>query len=271
MGAAFTGRVYMKILFLGDVVAQSGREAVIRNIKPLKSEYGADFVIVNGENAAHGKGITATIYSRLVGAGADIVTLGNHAYSKKEIIKNMDLCPSLVFPANLHTSSGAKGYVIKDVYGTKIAVVSLICEAFMCEVEDSPVNTMERLLNQIEADQIIVDLHGESTGEKMIFARYFADRVTAVIGTHTHVQTADARIINNSCAFISDVGMCGAYDSVLGRDAEEMINRHIHKEQTRYTPATGPSIICGCLIETDDKTGKAVRIERIQRRPSGSY
>ena len=209
MGAAFTGRVYMKILFLGDVVAKSGREAVIRNIKPLKSEYGADFVIVNGENAAHGKGITATIYSRLVGAGADIVTLGNHAYSKKEIIKNMDLCPSLVFPANLHTSSGAKGYVIKDVYGTKIAVVSLICEAFMCEVEDSPVNTMERLLNQIEADQIIVDLHGESTGEKMIFARYFADRVTAVIGTHTHVQTADERIINNSCAFISDTDIFG--------------------------------------------------------------
>ena len=260
----------MKILFLGDVVAKSGREAVIRNIKPLKSEYGADFVIVNGENAAHGKGITATIYSRLVSAGADVVTLGNHAYSKSEIIKSVDLCPSLVFPGNLRSSDGGRGYVIKDVYGVKIAVVSLICEAFMCDVENNPVKAMEQLLGKIRADQIIVDLHGESTAEKMIFARYFADRVSAVVGTHTHVQTADERIISG-CAFITDVGMCGSYDSVLGRDAEESVRRFVHKEQTRYTPATGPAILCGCLIETDNRTGRAVRIERIQRRPSGSY
>jgi len=245
------------------VVAKSGREAVIRNIKPLKSEYGADFVIVNGENAAHGKGITATIYSRLVGAGADIVTLGNHAYSKKEIIKNMDLCPSLVFPANLHTSSGAKGYVIKDVYGTKIAVVSLICEAFMCEVEDSPVNTMERLLNQIEADQIIVDLHGESTGEKMIFARYFADRVTAVIGTHTHVQTADEQIIAGHTGYITDVGYTGVRDSVLGIDKDVIIARLTTYYPQKHTYPDGDIMINAVLMTIDEKNGKCTAIERL--------
>lgn len=269
MGDILSGRVFMRILFLGDVVAKSGREAVIRNIKPLKKEYGADFVIVNGENAAHGKGITATIYSRLMAAGADIVTLGNHAYSKKEIINNIDLCPSLVFPANLASAENEKGYKVKTCFGVRIAVVSILCEAFMCEIEENPVAAMKRLLEKIDADQIIVDLHGESTGEKMIFARYFADRLTAVIGTHTHVQTADERIING-CAFISDVGMCGAFDSILGRDADEMINRIVNQEKTRYTPASGPAILCGCLIETDDTTGRALSITRIQKRPSGT-
>ena len=260
----------MRILFLGDVVAKSGREAVIRNIKPLKNEYGADFVIVNGENAAHGKGITASIYSRLMAAGADVITLGNHAYAKSEIINHFDLCPSLVFPANLAHADAGRGYVIKSCFGVRIAVVSIMCEAFMCDIAERPFETMEKLLEEIEADQIIVDLHGESTGEKMIFARYFADRLTAVIGTHTHVQTADERIIDG-CAFMADVGMCGAYDSVLGRDTEEIIQRFVNNEKTRFTPASGPAILCGCLIETDDETGRAVNITRIQKRPSGSY
>lgn len=258
----------MKILFLGDVVAKCGREAVIRNIKSLKQEYAADFVIVNGENAAHGKGITASIYSRLMAAGADIVTLGNHAFSKKEIIKNIDLCPSLVRPANLSPRDEGNCVVKREVYGKSIAVVSVLCEAFMCKVEESPIEAMKRLLPSITADIIIVDLHGESTGEKMIFAKYFADQLTAVIGTHTHIQTADERIIDG-CAFISDVGMCGAYDSILGRDPQEMIEHIVEKKPTRYVPASGPAILCGCLIETDDETDRAVRIERIQRRPPG--
>ena len=260
----------MRILFLGDVVAKSGREAVIRNIKPLKNEYGADFVIVNGENAAHGKGITASIYSRLMAAGADVVTLGNHAYAKSEIVNHFDLCPSLVFPANLANTDMGRGYVIKSCFGVRIAVVSIMCEAFMCDITEGPFDAMRKLLEKIDADQIIVDLHGESTGEKITFARYFADRLTAVIGTHTHVQTADERIING-CAFIADVGMCGAYDSVLGRDIDEVIHRFANSEKTRYTPASGPAILCGCLIETDDETGRAINITRIQKRPSGSY
>ncbi|MDO4413906.1 MAG: TIGR00282 family metallophosphoesterase [Erysipelotrichaceae bacterium] len=257
----------MKILFLGDVVAKSGREAVIRNIQSLKAEYDADFVIVNGENAAHGKGITVSIYNRLVSAGADIVTLGNHAFSKKEIIANIDLCPRLVRPLNLSPTDIGSGVSVIERAGKKIAVVSVLCEAFMCPVEESPISAVEKILGKLNADLVIVDLHGESTGEKIIFARYFADRLSAVIGTHTHVQTADERILNG-CAFISDVGMCGAYDSVLGRDVEEMIAHTIEKKPTRYVPASGPAIICGCLIETDDETNRAVKITRIQKTPS---
>lgn len=259
----------MRILFLGDVVAKCGREAVIRNIKSLRDEYSADFVIVNGENAAHGKGITVSIYSRLMAAGADIITLGNHAFAKKEIINNFDLCPGLVRPANLSPLDVGSSYVIRECCGQKIAVVSIMCEAFMCKVEESPVEAMKKLLEEIKADVIIVDLHGESTGEKMIFVRYFADRLSAVIGTHTHVQTADERIIDG-CAFISDVGMCGSYDSILGRDPQEVIERIVEKKPTHYRPATGPAILCGCLIETDDQTGRAVNISRIQKRPAGA-
>ncbi len=260
----------MRILFLGDIVAKSGREAVIRNIKSLRDEYSADFVIVNGENAAHGKGITVSIYNRLMAAGADVITLGNHAFAKKEILQNIDLCPGLVRPANLSPVDAGSSYVIRECRGRKIAVVSVLCEAFMCKVEESPIDAMENLLKEIRADIIIVDLHGESTGEKMIFVRYFADRVTAVIGTHTHVQTADDRIIDG-CAFISDVGMCGAYNSILGRDPEELIDHIVKRRPTHYKPGSGPAILCGCLIETDDITGRAAAITRIQKRPAGTF
>lgn len=256
----------MRILFLGDVVAKSGREAVIRNLKSLISEYEADFVIVNGENSAHGKGITEKIYNRLISAGADVITLGNHAFSKKEIVPAIDFCPSLVRPANLEPLDIGRTIVVKEVNGKKIAVVNILCAAFMCPVTEKPVDAMNRLLNKINADIIIADLHGESTGEKMIFAKYFSNTLTAVIGTHTHVQTADERIIDG-CAFISDVGMCGAYDSVLGRDCDEMIASQTENRLTKYTPATGPAVVCGCLIETDDETNRAVSITRIQKRP----
>ncbi len=259
----------MKILFLGDVVAKCGREAVIRNIKSLKNEYGADFVIVNAENAAHGKGITASIYSRLTAAGADVITLGNHAFSKKEIINQIDLCENLVRPANLEPTHIGQAYVVRECFGKKIAVASIMCEAFMCPVSRNPVDAMRKLLEEIRADLIIVDLHGESTGEKMTFTRYFKNELTAVIGTHTHVQTADERLIDG-CAFISDVGMCGAYDSILGRDADEVMSHYIDKKLTRYTPACGPALICGCLIETDDTTNRAVSITRIQKRPNNA-
>ena len=259
----------MKILFLGDVVAKSGREAVIRNLSNMKAETGADFVIVNGENAAHGKGITASIYSRLTSAGADVVTLGNHAFSKKEIIENMDLCPRLVRPANIEPADAGTPFVVAECGGKRIAVVSILCEAFMMPVTMPPYEAMSGLLPEIDADLIIVDLHGESTGEKMMFARVFADRVTAVIGTHTHVQTADEQIIDG-CAFITDVGMCGPFNSVLGRDTDEVISRYVYKKPSRYTPAAGPSLICGCLIETDEKTNRAIRIVRMQKRPRQS-
>ena len=214
----------MNILFLGDVFAKSGRNAVVEHIPLLKAKFNCDLVIVNGENAAHGKGITEKIYHSLMDAGADVITLGNHAFSKSEIRESLGTCTSLVFPKNIEHEGTVPYYVIKEVNGKKIAVVNLLGQVFMDCASASPLEVMEDLLDEIVADIIIVDLHAEATSEKELFLRVFAKDVTAVIGTHTHVQTADEKIYKG-CAFISDVGMCGPYDSIIGRDAEEIIGR----------------------------------------------
>ena len=258
----------MKILFLGDVVAKSGREAVINNISAIQQANGIDFTIVNAENAAHGKGITQKIYNQLIDAGADVITLGNHAFAKKEIHGVIDDCPFMVRPANLNPVELGSSMVIRECCDKKITVINLLGRIFMNMATDDPVLVLEEMMEkEIEADIIIVDLHGEATSEKIIFAEYFAERLTAVIGTHTHVQTADERLIKG-CAFITDAGMCGPWDSVLGRDIEEVISHHVDKETTHYLPASGPSVICGCIIEVDDTTNRAVGIERLQIRPS---
>ncbi len=257
----------MNILFLGDVVAKSGREAVLRQLGSLKEEYSADFTIVNAENAAHGKGITPKIYSSLIKAGADVITLGNHAFSKKEMIQEIDTCSFMVRPVNMEPTEAGNIIVIRRFKDLRIAVVNILGKAFMSGITDDPIPAMEKLLPQIRADIIIVDYHGEATSEKMMFTKYFSSRVTAVIGTHTHVQTADERIIDG-CAFITDAGMCGAYDSILGRDSSEVMQHMIEGKLTSYTPAGGPAVISGCLITVDEETCRAVSIRRIQKRPA---
>lgn len=256
----------MNILFLGDVVARSGREAVTRDLPALQREYSADFTIVNGENAAHGKGITKKIYKQLMDAGADVITLGNHAFSKREILETINDCPAMVRPANMEPFHAGSSCVIKECMGKRIAVINILGSAFM-NATGHPILVMEELLKGLEADIIIVDLHGEATSEKILFARYFSEKVTAVIGTHTHVQTADETVING-CAFITDAGMCGPYDSVLGRDTGEVLARLLDDMPTYYKPASGRVVICGCLIRVDDRTNRAVSISRIQKRPA---
>ena len=253
----------MKILFLGDIVAKSGREAVVRMLPDLKIRYGADFTIVNGENAAHGKGITVKIYRALKAAGADVITLGNHAFSKREIIEKLPECPDLVRPANMEPQDAGQTFVIRTCGKHRIAVINVVGEMLMDGSTESPFTAADKLLQQIDADIIFCDLHAETTSEKEIFLRLFADRMTAVIGTHTHVQTADEKIYRG-CAFMTDAGMCGAADSILGRDAEEVIARTVRGEKTHYTPAEGDAMICGCLITVDDETRRAVGIERIR-------
>ena len=220
----------MRILFLGDVVAKSGRKKVEERLPGLIQETKSDFVIVNGENSAHGKGISTKIYHSLKNAGADVVTLGNHAYSKSEIKLHFDECPDLVCPANLE-----------------------------------PIVTMNRLLDKIHADCIVVDLHAEATSEKELFLRMFADKCVAIMGTHTHIQTADEKIYHG-CAFITDVGMCGPYDSILGRDAEEVIAHNVYRQNTRFTPSENEAMLCACIIDIDDNN-RAVSIQRLQERP----
>ena len=256
----------MKILFLGDVVSESGCESVSRMIPEIKSGYHADFTIINAENAAHGKGVTMKLYNQLIDAGADVITLGNHAFSKREILYSFDECPYMIRPANMEPFDVGHSVFIKECGTKKIAVMNLLGQIFMSRATDDPVHVCEELLKDIDSDIIIVDFHGEATSEKIMFAHYFADSLTAVIGTHTHVQTADERIIRG-CAFISDVGMCGPYESILGRDIKEVISRSVNGVNTQYLPADGPSIICGCLITVDDDTNRAVSIERIQIRP----
>ena len=255
----------MNILFLGDVVGRAGRTAVCSRLAGLKREYEADFTVINGENAAHGKGITPAIYRELVNAGADVITLGNHAFSKSEITAKFHECPNLIRPANMEPESVGHSWVIQNCGGKRIAVVNILGGVFMQEAVGESYPVMEQILNEIDADIILADLHAEATGEKELFWFLYRSRLAAVIGTHTHVQTADERV-SEGCAYISDVGMCGSYDSVLGRDYEELLARR-NGIQTRYTPAETPAVICGVLIEIDDSTNRAVGIKRIQERP----
>ncbi|MBQ9327755.1 MAG: TIGR00282 family metallophosphoesterase [Solobacterium sp.] len=255
----------MKILFLGDVVSRSGRIAVKRRLADLKQEVGANFTVINGENAAHGKGITSSIYNELMEAGADVITLGNHSFSKHEILGKLNECPYLVRPANMDPEEPGNCVVIRECQGKRIAVVNILGGVFMNNALGESYPVGERLLNSIDADIILVDFHGEATGEKELFWYLYRDRITAMVGTHTHVQTADERIAHGS-AYISDVGMCGSFDSILGRDVDEMIAR-THGKATRYTPAETPAILCGVVIEIDDATNRAIRITRIQERP----
>lgn len=255
----------MRILFLGDVVAKSGRKKVEERLPGLIQETKSDFVIVNGENSAHGKGISTKIYHSLKNAGADVVTLGNHAYSKSEIKLHFDECPDLVCPANLEPVDISKMICVKECCGKKIAVVNILGSVFMDCSTDEPIVTMNRLLDKIHADCIIVDLHAEATSEKELFLRMFADKCVAIMGTHTHIQTADEKIYHG-CAFITDVGMCGPYDSILGRDAEEVIAHNVYRQNTRFTPSENEAMLCACIIDIDDNN-RAVSIQRLQERP----
>jgi metallophosphoesterase (TIGR00282 family) len=255
----------MNILFLGDVTGRTGRKAVLRRLPSLKKETAADFTIINGENAAHGKGITSGIYHELMDAGADVITLGNHMFSKHEITEHMDECPYLVRPGNLFPPEPGSCIVTRTCLGKRIAVISLCGSIFMDGVMESPFVTMDKILAETEADVIVVDFHAEATSEKELFFHVYRNRVTAVIGTHTHVQTADEMVLDG-CAYISDAGMCGPMESIIGRDIEEVKARMIHGEKTRYVPSKNPAMICGVLISLDE-SGRARSIRRIQERP----
>ncbi len=259
----------MRILFFGDIVARQGREIVLSCLDKLKEEYKPDIVIANGENSAHGKGITYKIYNQLRNTGIDVITMGNHTFSKSDIFENLTLMDRLVCPRNhIKYVDDCLDHIIVRVKDLRLMVVSLQCEAMMNETSASPFATMDELLEKEKNryDICFVDLHGEATAEKRIFAEYYKEKLIAVIGTHTHVQTADERIIGN-LAFISDAGMCGAYDSIIGRDIEECINARVKGMETRFTVADNKGVCCGVVIDIDENQKIATAIERIQIRP----
>ena len=252
---------------VGDVVGAVGRAMVAKYVPLIKEKEQVDLVICNAENAAHGKGITRKIYNQLLSYGVDVITMGNHTFSKEVLLEFIDECEKMVRPKNMEPTEAGKSTIVVEVKGKKIAVSNLLGEVFMNNVTASPFDAMLEILEEYkEADFHIVDLHGEVTSEKVAFAYQFSDRVSIAVGTHTHVQTADERIVNGRCAAISDLGMCGPYDSVLGRDINEVLTRFMSHERTRYTIAEGRGIFCGCLVEIDEESNAAVSIQRIQIR-----
>ena len=252
----------MNILFIGDIVGKSGRQIVADHLPLIKKEHDIDFVIANGENAAHGKGITQRIYRFFMEIGVDCVTMGNHTFAKSEIMDHYDDCPNLLVPANIEPLDFGNYYKVYEVNGKNICVVNLYGEAFMNRVGDSPYTYMDDIIDNVESDYIFVDFHAESTSEKIFFAKMYENDVDCVVGTHTHVQTAGERLLGN-CAFITDVGMCGPKDGVIGRDFEELYQNVILKERTHYKLASGDAMFNGVVVHVDDETMTSRSIKRL--------
>lgn len=250
----------MKILFIGDIVGKIGRRIVKEKIGYFVEKYNIDFVIANGENATHGKGLIYNHYLELINAGVDVITLGNHYDSKNEIRRYIDRVDRLVRPANLVKPYPGEGSIIFDIDGINVRVTNILGSAFINEEVNNPYYAMLEILdNEDEHVTVdIVDFHGEATAEKMSFARAFDGKVAAVLGTHTHVQTNDARILPNGTAFISDVGMCGEYDSILGFDSESVVKKTIYGFDEKFQlHDDGLGLFSAVVIDVDELTGLA--------------
>ncbi len=254
----------MRLLFLGDVVGRAGRQAVARELPRLRERYKLDFVAINGENSAGGFGITESIFEELLAAGADVVTLGNHAWDQKEALVFIQRHDRLLRPLNFPEGTPGKGAgLFRATNGADVLVINAMGLVFMPEL-NCPFRAVEREVEACGlrrgADVILLDFHAEATSEKQAIAAYLDGRVTGVVGTHTHVPTADARVLPGGTAFMCDIGMCGDYDSVLGMTKEEPINRFLTKiPRGRFEPAVGPATVSGLAIEVDDSTGLAIQ------------
>lgn len=250
----------MKAIFIGDVVGKLGCEALAAVLPDIKREYGADITIVNGENSAEGNGIDARSAESIFDAGADVITTGNHAFRKHSVMEEYERRDTLLRPANFGEYLPGKGVCEVDLGACSVAVVNLIGTAFM-EPVDNPFKCAEELLKTVNSKIVIVDFHAEATSEKRAMGYFLAGKVSAVLGTHTHVQTADEQIIDGT-AYITDVGMTGAHDSVLGVEKSVIIERFLTYYPRKHTNAGGGADICGVALEIDKKTGTALSIER---------
>ena len=252
----------MKILFIGDVVGRVGRRMLKERIPYYVNKYEIDFVIANGENATHGKGLNRNHYFELLDDGVDVITLGNHYMSKSEIVRYIDQVDRLVRPCNLIKEFPGEGSVVFDVNGVSVRVTNVLGSAFMDEDVNSPYYSIITLLDEEEPATVhIVDFHAEATGEKQALAFALDGKVSAVLGTHTHVQTSDAHILPNGTAFMSDVGMTGFADGVLGSTSDTVVNKLIYGKQSKFqTPDDGRGIFSAAVVDIDDITGLAKQI-----------
>jgi hypothetical protein len=259
----------MRLLFVGDVFGRAGRAAVAEYLPQLKSTLKPDFVVVNGENAAHGAGITEKICEALLDAGADVVTGGNHSWDQKEALSYIERQPRLLRPANFpHGTPGRGVGVFEGRRGTKVLVMNLMGRLFMDPLDD-PFALADRELAKHRLGQTVnaavLDFHAEATSEKMAMGHYVDGRVSMCVGTHTHVPTSDVMILDGGTAYQSDAGMTGDYNSVIGMKKEAPIARFSKKLPTdRLGPADGPATLCGLYLETDGRSGRATRVEPVR-------
>ena len=260
----------MRILFIGDVVGRTGRTAVTDYLPAMVRDWSLDLVIVNGENSAGGFGITETIYQELLDAGADAVTLGNHAWDQREALVFIERAPRLVRPVNMPPGTPGRGAALIDTKnGKRALVINAIGRIFMTPFDD-PFAALARELGACPlreaADAIVVDFHGEATSEKQGVGFFCDGRASLVVGTHTHVPTADHQILPGGTAYMSDAGMTGDYDSIIGMQKEEPLRRFTSGiPSARFEPAAGEATLSGVAIETDDATGFATRIAPVRK------
>ena len=259
----------MRILFIGDIVGRTGRSALLDRLPDLRRDWALDFVVVNGENAAGGFGITEAICDEILDAGADCVTLGNHAWDQKEALVFIERQSRLIRPINYPDGSPGRGaYLFEARSGARVLVMNVLGRIFM-DAMDDPFAAVDRQLSACPlaeaCDAVIVDMHAETTSEKYAMGHFCDGRASLVVGTHTHVPTADAQILPGGTAYQTDAGMTGDYDSVIGMDKREPLQRFTRKiPQGRFEPANGAATLCGLAVETDDRTGLAIRVAPVR-------
>ncbi len=260
----------MRLLFLGDVMGRSGRTAVMAELPRLRRALAPDFVVVNAENASGGMGLTAAHAMELLAAGADCLTLGDHAFDQREMLSFVETEPRVLRPLNYAKAAPGRGARLFEAPGgRKVLVMQVLGQVFMKRPFDDPFSALDGALKAAPlgaaAAAVIVDVHAEATSEKMALGHWCDGRASLVVGTHTHVPTADTQILARGAAYQSDAGMCGDYDSVIGMDKLEPITRFVTgMSRGRFSPAEGPATLCGIFVETDDGTGRALRAEPVR-------
>lgn len=254
----------MKILFLGDVMGRAGRQAIIDKLPKLRTALALDFVVVNGENASGGRGLTAAHARQFLEAGADAITLGDHAFDQKDMLQFAEVEPRIVRPLNFAKTAPGKGArVLTATGGRRVLVTQVLGQVFMKRAYDDPFSAVEAALKTHggAVQAAVVDIHCEATSEKMALGHWCDGRASLAVGTHTHIPTGDAQILPGGTAYLTDAGMCGDYDSVIGMHKLEPIRRFVTgMPKEKFEPAAGPVTLSGVVVETDDRTGKATSV-----------
>ena len=261
----------MKLLFLGDVMGRAGRAAITEHLPRLREDWKLDFVVVNGENASNGMGLSPDHARLLFQAGADVVTLGDHAFDQKDMLTYIESEPRIIRPLNFAKNAPGRGVgLFPDRRGRKVLVTQALGQVFMKRAFDDPFSALDGVLSRYplggQAHAIVVDVHCEATSEKMAMGHFCDGRASLVAGTHTHVPTGDAQVLPKGTGYLTDAGMCGDYDSVIGMDKVEPMRRFVTgMPKGRFQPALGEATLSGFYVETDDRTGKAVTVKMVRQ------